>query len=183
MVRGFFRSRAKTAVLVATIAYGAPSPMFAAQSEIGSGDAAKAKAPAAGQNQDVRQYCSNIAVAAESARLARQQKELTELEQKLEKRLAEFEAKRAQLQGLVDRREAFDRKTDEALVGLYSRMKPDSAAAQLAQLEEDAAAALLVRLKAKISSAILNEMDAARGAAIARRIAASAVGARDGKTP
>ncbi|WP_281800366.1 hypothetical protein [Methylocystis echinoides] len=49
-------------------------------------------------------------------------------------------------------------------------MKPDAAAAQLAELDEDIAAALVLQFKSKTSSAILSEMDAARAAALAKRI-------------
>ena len=58
----------------------------------------------------------------------------------------------------------------EALVGLYSGMKPESAAAHFAQLDDDVAASLMLRMKSKVSSLILAEMDAMRGAALVKVI-------------
>lgn len=123
------------------------------------------------RQQDAQQYCGNIAASVESARIVRQQKQLSEMEAQLGARLAALEAKQNEVQALLDQLASFEQKTNDALVGFYSRMKPDAAAAQISQLDDDSAAALLLRLKAKVSSAILNEMEAARGAALARQIA------------
>lgn len=133
--------------------------------------------------QETQQYCANVAAAAGAARLAYQELRLAEIDQQLQKRLAELESKRAELQDLLDRYDAFVRKTDETLVGVYARMKPDAAAAQLANLDEDSAAALLMQLKPKNSSAILNEMDAVRGAQLTKKIAAVSSMKRAGKKP
>ncbi|WP_457795487.1 MotE family protein [Methylocystis sp. S23] len=120
---------------------------------------------------DARQICADIAASAEAVRLDRRRKELAALEGEIEARLSLLEAKQQELRVILERFEAFERKTSDALVGLYSRMKPEAAAAQLAQLDEEVAAALMLQLKTKASSAILGEMQAAQGAALARRIA------------
>jgi flagellar motility protein MotE (MotC chaperone) len=117
-----------------------------------------------------QEYCANIAAATEELRLERRRKELAELEKEMAGRLQALEAKQNELRATLDRLDAFERKASEALVGFYSGMKPEAAAAQFAQLDEDVAAALMLRLKAKVSGLILAEMDAARGAALVRRI-------------
>lgn len=132
--------------------------------------------------REMQQYCVNIAASVETVRLARQRKLLSEIETQLGARLSALEAKQAEVRKSLDQLEAFERKTNEALVAFYTRMKPDAAAAQIAQLDDDAAAALLLRLKAKVSGAILNEMEPARGAALATRIAQQRP-ASDGKRP
>lgn len=129
-----------------------------------------AEARAAGFEQEAKKYCANIAASVEATRLAKNQKLLSEMEAQLGARIAALEAKQNEVRTILEQLESFERKTNDALVAFYSRMKPDAAAAQLAQLDDDAAAALLLRLKAKVSSAILNEMEAARGAALAKRI-------------
>lgn len=121
--------------------------------------------------RDIQQYCSNVAASAESLRLERRRKQLAELETEIAARLSSLDAKQQELRGLLDRLDAFEHKTSEALVGLYSRMKPEAAAAQLAQMDDEIAAALMLHLKTKISSAILGEMEASRGAALAKKIA------------
>lgn len=123
-----------------------------------------------GATREQQQYCANIAASAETLRLERRRKELAELETEVGGRLQALETRQNELRALVDRLDAFERNASEALVGLYSRMKPDAAAAQLAELDEDVAAALVLQLKTKISSAILGEMDAARAAALAKKI-------------
>ncbi len=121
-------------------------------------------------SKEQQQYCANIAASAETLRLERRRKELAELETEVSKRLQALETRQNELRALVDRLDAFQRNADEALIGLYSRMKPDAAAAQLAELDEDVSASLVLQLKTKVSSAILSEMEAARAAALAKKI-------------
>jgi flagellar motility protein MotE (MotC chaperone) len=116
-------------------------------------------------------YCVEIAGAASLARNARAEKELIELEQRLVKRTAELDAKRAELQAVIERHEAMVKKADERLVAIYARMRPDAAAAQFADMDEEVAAAMLMRLEPKKSSAILNEMEAPRAVALTRKVA------------
>lgn len=132
---------------------------------------------------DTQQYCANIAAAAGAARNARQEKRLLEIEQQIERRLSELDAKRVQLQELLDRQDALVRKADESIVAIYARMRPDAAAAQFANMDEDQAAALLMQLQPKISSAILNEIDASRAVVLIKKISNMPTLARAGKTP
>ena len=75
-----------------------------------------------------------------------------------------LEAKRAEYQEWLQRRDEFINKAEGSLVALYSKIKPDAAAMQLADLDEEAAAALLLKLSPRNASAILNQMDAAKAA-------------------
>ncbi|KAB2854969.1 MAG: hypothetical protein F9K41_10050 [Sphingopyxis terrae] len=132
---------------------------------------------------DAQQYCANIAATAGAARNARQEKQLLEIEQQIGRRLSELEAKRAELQELMDRYEALVKKVDDGLVAIYARMRSGSAAAQLANMEEDVAAALLMRLQPKQSSAILNDMEASRAVLLTKKIAGVSTLAQAGKKP
>ncbi|MBG0808608.1 hypothetical protein IY145_04390 [Methylosinus sp. H3A] len=121
---------------------------------------------------DARQYCADVAAAAGAARNARQEKELLDIEQRIAKRTVELEAKRAELQDVLDRYDTLLKQTDERLVSIYGRMRPEAAAAQFASMEEDMAAAMLMRLQPKQSSAILNEMEASRAVVLTKKVAA-----------
>jgi flagellar motility protein MotE (MotC chaperone) len=131
---------------------------------------------------DLQQYCSNVAATAGAARIVRQEKQLQEIEQQVAKRVAELDAKRVDLQALIDKYDALVRKADETIVGVYTRMKPDAAAAQIANLDEEQAAALMLQLKPKSASAILGEMDAARAALVAKKMSSLSSIGRAGKT-
>jgi flagellar motility protein MotE (MotC chaperone) len=135
------------------------------------GDALKAREQRATMSPEASRYCADVAATAGAARNARMEKELAELEQQIIRRTGELEAKRAELQAVIDRREAMVKKADERLVAIYARMRPDAAAAQFADMDEEMAAAMLMRLEPKKSSAILNEMEAARAVALTRKVA------------
>lgn len=107
-------------------------------------------------------YCANIANPAADARFAWQKKLLADAEQEIAKRIALLEEKTAQYQKWLARRDEFSQKANETLLRIYTRMRPDAAAAQLAALDEETAAALLTKLDSRIASLILNEMDPAQ---------------------
>ncbi len=112
----------------------------------------------------VKAYCENIADAALDARFLHQKTELGRLEEELAKKTGLLEAKKVEYQEWLKRRDEFISKAEANLVKLYSKIKPDAAALQLAAMDEEAAAALLLKLSAKTSSAILNEMEAKKAA-------------------
>lgn len=133
-------------------------------------------------NKDTSEICANIAASIEAERISRQKKALGEIENQIRARLAALEAKETEVSARIERLEAFEKKADESLIAFYAGMKPDAAAAQLAELDEDIAAGILLKLKTKASSAILNEMQADRGAALIKRIGRVKQIA-DGKSP
>ncbi len=112
----------------------------------------------------IKAYCQNIEDAALDARFLHQKAELQHLEGELEKRTSLLEAKRAEYQQWLQRRDEFINKAEGRLVALYSKIKPDAAATQLADIDEEAAAALLLKLSPRNASAILDQMDTAKAA-------------------
>ncbi len=112
----------------------------------------------------VKSYCENIADAALDARFLHQKAELVRLEEELAKKTALLEGKKAEFQDWLKRRDEFINKAEANLVKLYSKIKPDAAALQLAAMDEEAASALLLKLSARASSAILDQMEATKAA-------------------
>nr|QDP21889.1 hypothetical protein FNV92_06795 [Bradyrhizobium cosmicum] len=125
---------------------------------------AQAAAPA---DSDVALFCSNVADPAVDARLAWQLKELEKAETLLRERIAEVEAKRAEYEKWMALRDDFLKKAEAQVVEIYSRMKPDAAATQIAGMADETAAAVLAKLSPRSSSAIFNEMETARAAHLA----------------
>ena len=77
----------------------------------------------------------------------------------LDERIAALEAKRAEYEKWVSRREDFLKRADDSVVAIYSQMRPDAAALQIAVMQPEAAAGILSKLQPRTASAILNEMD------------------------
>ncbi|WP_018387908.1 MotE family protein [Ancylobacter sp. FA202] len=121
-------------------------------------------APAAPKGDNADQYCQAMVDAVRDARFARQQAALAALEKEIEERIAKLEAKRAEYEQWLTRREDFLNKADGAVIAVISQMRPDAAAAQLTIMGDDPAAAILAKLNARVASAILNEMEPARAA-------------------
>ena len=120
---------------------------------------------------EVRTYCQNIAGAAADARFAWQTKKLEGLEARVKIELSELEAKTAELKAGIAKREEIDRKAGEKLVGIYSKMRPETAATQIATLDDTMAAAVLGQLSPRQASAIFNEIVPERAAKLAALIA------------
>lgn len=110
------------------------------------------------------QYCENIADAASDARFAWQKETLAALEKQIEERIKLLEQKRAEYEEWLRRRNEFLAKADESVVAIYSRMRPDAAALQLANMNDEVAAAIIAKLNPRGASAVLNEMEPARAA-------------------
>ena len=127
---------------------------------------------------EVALFCSSVTDPAVDARLAWQLKELAKAETLLRERIAEVEAKRAEYEKWMELRDEFLKKAEASMVEIYSRMKPEAAAVQIAGMSDETAAAVLAKLSPRNSSAIFNEMDSAR----ASRLADLLGGMRDGKT-
>ena len=113
-------------------------------------------------------YCASIADAAADARFAWQKEQLATLEKQVEERIAALEAQRAEYETWLARRDAFLAKADEGVVAIYTKMRADAAALQLANMPDEGAAAILTKLNARTASGILSEMEAARAAQLAR---------------
>jgi flagellar motility protein MotE (MotC chaperone) len=116
------------------------------------------------------QYCTNIADAASDARFALQKQALADMEKEIEGRIKVLEAKRAEYEEWLRRRNEVLAKADETIVLIYSRMRPDAAALQLTNMDEEIAAAVIAKLNPRVASAVLNEMEPGRAAQLANVI-------------
>ena len=150
-------------------------------------ESAPAQAPAEPKSQlargiapEVRQFCSNNAAAAGAARVAWQAAKLTELDTKLRDRIAQLEAKRSEYEAWLHKRDDAMKKAEDDVVAIYSKMRPDAAALQLAAMDDVVAAAVLAKLNSRSASAILAEMDPGRAAHLTNAMV-SGVGTGDGK--
>lgn len=121
-----------------------------------------------------QQYCFNIADAAKDARYAWQKKTLADIEAELKKRIALLDERTAEYQKWLARRDEFIRTAEDGVVKIYTGMKPDTAATQLALMNEETAAAVLVKLNTRNASAILNEMEPAKAARLTSIITGAA---------
>ena len=148
----------------------APPPAPVRPAKPGSVTVPSKSAPpqaAAAADNEVALFCSNVADPAVDARLAWQLKELEKAETLLRERIAEVEAKRAEYEQWMALRDEFLKKAEASVVEIYSRMKPEAAATQIAGMADETAAAVLAKLSPRSSSAIFNEMDTARAAHLA----------------
>jgi flagellar motility protein MotE (MotC chaperone) len=174
-------------VSLAILLLAAGAALAAGPAEAAEGGPPAAAAPPAEATASVgdnaAEYCRNIANAAADARYARQADALAAMEKELEDRIAKLEAKRAEYEEWVKRRQEMLDKADAAVVAIYSQMRPDAAAGQIAVMDPEAAAAILAKLTPRTASAILNEMDAATAAALTDVMAGLAAGTKAGGQP
>lgn len=174
--RALRRDRSGTAAAAALVA------LSTSMLQPGDAQAQSAAQPDAAAGENAALYCRNIADAAADARFTRQQAALAAMEKEIEARLAQLEAKRAEYQEWLQRRESFLKKADDSLIAVVSQMRPDAAAAQLAAMNEDMAAAVLAKLSPRVASAILNESEPARAARLTSTMVGMARRAQEGRT-
>jgi flagellar motility protein MotE (MotC chaperone) len=122
---------------------------------------AAAEAPAVSENQ------SHVAQLMEKEKeLAEREKHIVELEEKLQQQKLELDEKIKQLDqarrdiaSKLETRVAQDQENIEKLVGVYSNMKPQSAALVISKLDEELAISVLRKMKKQDAGAIMNYMD------------------------
>lgn len=120
---------------------------------------------------EVREFCANIVDAARERRYAVQTRELENLRKEIDERVAALEAKRAEYQTWLERREEVINRAEESVVGIYAKMRADAAAERMARLEPTLAAAILMKLNQRQAGTILNEMDSKAAARLTGIIA------------
>ncbi len=124
--------------------------------------------PEAGGLSDVqRQFCLNNAATANDQRLAWQVAKIAELETALKQHVGELEAKRAEYAEWLKKRDEAMKKSEDNVVAIYAKMRPDAAAAQLAAMDDAMAAAVIAKLNPRTASAVLAEMEPGRAARLA----------------
>ncbi|WP_158808121.1 MotE family protein [Beijerinckia sp. L45] len=124
----------------------------------------------------------NIAAAATDARFSWQSQKLSEVETRIKARIAELDAKQAELKSWLDRREAITKEAKETLVGIYAKMRPETAAAQIGALDDEMATAVLAALTPRQAGAIFNEITPPeRAAKLAGMLASPTASSNDKK--
>ena len=118
-----------------------------------------------------QQYCSNILDAASAAKVAQETRQLQAAQKLIDDKITLLTAKAEVLKSWMKLRQEFAEHATDSLVQIYSKMKPDSAAAQLAAMNEMTSAAIISKLNPKISSPILAEMEVAKAARLSAVIA------------
>jgi flagellar motility protein MotE (MotC chaperone) len=122
---------------------------------------------------EIKQFCTNIADPARDQRYLLQKQELEKLRADIDTRVAEMDKRKAEYQDWLKRRDVFLKQAEAGLTDIYKNMKPDAAALQLEKAKTEIAAAVIMRLGPRQSSLILNEMDPEKAAVIANIIASA----------
>ncbi len=133
-----------------------------------------------GAATEARQFCTNNMAIAGDARIAWQTAKLLELEAKIKQRLADLEARKAQLVEWLQKHDEAMKKATDDVIAIYVHMKPDAAASQLAVMDDATAAAVIAKLPPRVAGPILNEMEASRAAHLTHGMLAPEI-APDGK--
>ncbi|MGD9913104.1 MAG: MotE family protein [Rhizobiaceae bacterium] len=136
----------------------------------GSVSAAIAKPP---EQSEIEKFCGNIADAARDRRYAIQAAELKALQAEIDQRIKTLDAKRAEYEDWLKRREEFLSNAEDNVVKIYATMKPDAAAERLAELRKELAAGILMKLDTRKAGTILNEMDSKAAATLTGIMAAA----------
>jgi flagellar motility protein MotE (MotC chaperone) len=117
------------------------------------------------------QYCANVLDATAAAQIAQQKSNLEMAQKQVDERIALLAAKTQELKGWMTKREEFTARATDSLVEIYSKMKPDAAAAQLMAMDEMVAAAIMSKLSTKAASLVMSEMEASKAARLSAVIA------------
>ena len=130
-------------------------------------------APKANADDEIRQFCSNIADVARDQRYLMQKQELEKLQSDVNDRITLLETRKAEYSEWLKKRDDFLNSADAGLISIYKAMKPDAAAGQLSQVNPRIAAAIMMKLPPKMASLILTEMNNQKAAELASMIAAT----------
>lgn len=122
---------------------------------------------------EIKQFCTNIADPARDQRYLLQKQELEKLRADIDARMAEMDKRKTEYQDWLKRRDDFLKQAEAGLTEIYKKMKPDAAALQLQDMRVEVASAVIMRLGPRQSSLILNEMDPQKAAVIANIIASA----------
>jgi flagellar motility protein MotE (MotC chaperone) len=123
---------------------------------------------------EASRFCANVGPSIAEARIAWQTKRLSDLDAQVKQRLADLEKAEASVKEWVAKRDATLKAASDGLVAIYSRMQPETAAAQIGAMDDQMAAAILGKLKPSAAGAILDEMEAERASRIAAFLSGAA---------
>ncbi|MFN3546942.1 MAG: MotE family protein [Mesorhizobium sp.] len=165
-------ARARIARTVVTFVVGAATAAGIGMATLAAtGTLAAAQALPGQVTDEIREFCANIVDAARDRRYAVQTRELENLRQEIDARIAALEAKRAEYEDWLARRDEVINRAEDSVVGIYARMRPDAAAERMSKLDETLAAAILLKLNSRQAGVILNEMDSRAAARLTSIIA------------
>jgi flagellar motility protein MotE (MotC chaperone) len=122
----------------------------------------------------VEAFCGAVANSAASTRLSWQEERVRALQAQMVVKIAELDAKEAEVRDWVQKREQLLARANESLTAIYSKMKPDAASAQISAMDDDSAAAILLKLKPSVASAVMGEMNAERAARLSDLLSGAA---------
>jgi flagellar motility protein MotE (MotC chaperone) len=132
---------------------------------------------------DIERYCGNLLPIATEARTAWQMEQLEAMEKKIAAQTTTLEKMLADYRQWHTKREEFMKKADETAVAIFSKIRPEAAAAQLSLMDDMTAAAFIAKLSARTSSLILAEMDPARAARLTQAVATNGIPTEGGMRP
>lgn len=135
--------------------------------------AATAGANPAASQDEIRQFCTNIAEPARDQRYLLQKQELEKLQADVDARIAVMDKRKAEYTDWLKRRDDFLKNANSGLVDIYKNMKPDAAAASLDEVRITVAAAIIMKLSPRQSSLILAEMDPQKAAVVTNIISSA----------
>lgn len=122
----------------------------------------------------IEEYCTAVSDQAAERRTARQAAALRDLQDKLEKRIADMEERKQALTELIRQRNELRNMAEKELVDIYAGMDAEAAAAQMEKLDLRLASSVLRQLKARQASAILDVMKPELAARLVKLIAVAA---------
>ncbi|MBZ5760383.1 MULTISPECIES: MotE family protein [Rhizobium] len=129
-------------------------------------DTAKPAVDPSSSQDEIRQFCTNIAEPARDQRYLLQKQALEKLQADVDVRIAIMDQRKAEYEDWLKRRNDFLAKADDGLVQIYKNMKPDAAAASLNDVKITIASAIIMKLKPSQASLILSEMDPQKAATV-----------------
>jgi flagellar motility protein MotE (MotC chaperone) len=136
---------------------------------------AQSVVPSANATTDeIQRFCTSIADPARDQRYLLQKQDLEKLQTEVNDRIKTLEARKAEYQDWLSRRNEFMKRAEAGIIDIYKNMKPDAAAPQLEKVNPMLAAAIVMKLPAKQTSLIFSEMAPDKVAAIAAIMSSAA---------
>jgi flagellar motility protein MotE (MotC chaperone) len=121
-----------------------------------------------------QQYCASVGDIASRTRTEADRRSIADMTEQLDKRIGLLDQKIAEHKSWLAKREEFLASAQGSLVRIFSRMKSEAAAAQLAAMPEISAAAIVAKLEPKAASGVLAEMDPVKAARLTTIMAGAA---------
>jgi len=138
------------------------------------GSAQSVAPPANATVDEIQRFCTNIADPARDQRYLLQKQDLEKLQAEVNERIKTLEARKAEYQDWLSRRNEFMQRAEAGIIDIYKNMKPDAAAPQLEKVNPMLAAAIVMKLPPKQSSLIFSEMAPDKAAMIAAIMSSAA---------